>query len=46
MSPITVTITIIAYFIILFTVSWLAGRKTDNQGFFLGEENSLGFSWP
>lgn len=36
MSPITVTITIIAYFIILFTVSWLAGRKTDNQGFFLG----------
>ncbi len=36
MSPITVTITIIAYFILLFTVSWLAGRKTDNQGFFLG----------
>ena len=36
MSPITVAITIIAYFILLFTVSWLAGRKTDNQGFFLG----------
>lgn len=36
MSPLTVTLTIFAYFIVLFTVSWLAGRKTDNQGFFVG----------
>lgn len=36
MSPLTVTLTIFAYFIVLFIVSWLAGRKTDNQGFFVG----------
>lgn len=42
MSPIAVTITIIAYFILLFTVSYIAGRKADNAGFFVGNRKS---SW-
>ena len=42
MSPIAVTITIIAYFALLFTVSYIAGRKTDNEGFFVGNRKS---SW-
>lgn len=40
MSPITVIITIIAYFIVLFTVSYIAGRKADNEGFFVGNRKS------
>lgn len=42
MSPIAVTITIIAYFALLFTVSYIAGRKADNEGFFVGNRKS---SW-
>ncbi len=42
MSPIAVIITIIAYFVILFTVSYIAGRKADNAGFFVGNRKS---SW-
>ena len=42
MSPSAVTITIIAYFALLFTVSYIAGRKTDNEGFFVGNRKS---SW-
>ena len=32
MSPLSVIITIAAYFAILFTVSYIAGRKADNAG--------------
>lgn len=42
MSPASVLITIVAYFIILFTVSYIAGRKADNEGFFVGNRKS---SW-
>ncbi len=40
MSPIAVIITIAAYFGILFTVSYIAGRKADNAGFFVGNRKS------
>jgi Na+/proline symporter len=40
MSPFAVIITIVAYFIVLFTVSHLAGRKADNAGFFIGNRSS------
>lgn len=40
MSPVSILITIAAYFIILFTVSYLAGRKADNEGFFVGNRKS------
>ena len=42
MNPLSVIITIAAYFIILFTVSYIAGRKADNAGFFVGNRKS---SW-
>ena len=42
MNPIAVLITIAAYFTILFTVSYVAGRKADNAGFFTGNRKS---SW-
>ena len=32
MSSISVIITIAAYFVILFTISYIAGRKADNEG--------------
>ncbi|HHT23718.1 MAG TPA: sodium:solute symporter [Bacteroidales bacterium] len=40
MSPIAVIITISAYFIVLFGVSYIAGRKADNAGFFIGNRSS------
>ena len=40
MSPLSVIITIAAYFAILFTVSYIAGRKADNAGFFVGNRKS------
>ena len=40
MSPYRVIITIAAYFAILFTVSYIAGRKADNAGFFVGNRKS------
>ena len=40
MSPSAVIITILAYFGILFTVSYIAGRKADNEGFFVGNRKS------
>jgi SSS family transporter len=40
MNPITVIITILAYFIALFTISYITGRKTDNEGFFVGNRKS------
>lgn len=35
-----VLITIAAYFLILFTISYIAGRKADNEGFFVGNRKS------
>jgi len=43
MSPFLVLSTIICYFIVLFTISYLAGRKADNQGFFIGNRKSPWF---
>ena len=43
MSPFLVLSTIICYFIILFTISYIAGRKADNQGFFIGNRKSPWF---
>ncbi|NLO72370.1 MAG: sodium:solute symporter [Porphyromonadaceae bacterium] len=40
MSPLAVIITIIAYFLVLFGVSHLAGGKADNAGFFIGNRSS------
>lgn len=42
MSPVLVLVTIAAYFFILFSISYIAGRKADNQGFFVGNRKS---SW-
>ncbi|MDR0713263.1 MAG: sodium:solute symporter [Bacteroidales bacterium] len=40
MTPVIVSITIAAYFAVLFFISHLAGRKADNQGFFIGNRKS------
>jgi SSS family transporter len=40
MSPISVLITIAAYFAVLFFISYLTGRKADNAGFFSGNRKS------
>ena len=40
MSPLTIAITVMAYFVLLFTVSYMAGRKAGNQGFFVGNRKS------
>ncbi len=40
MSPILVLLTIAFYFVILFAISYAAGRKADNQGFFTGNRKS------
>ena len=40
MSPAVISITIVAYFIILFTISYIAGHKADNEGFFVGNRKS------
>ena len=42
MTPVSVLITIIIYFAVLFFISYLAGRKSDNAGFFVGNRKS---SW-
>lgn len=42
MSPLSVLLTIVSYFIVLFIVSYIAGRKADNEGFFVGNRKS---SW-
>ncbi|MDR0745683.1 MAG: sodium:solute symporter [Mediterranea sp.] len=42
MNPVSVLITIATYFVILFLVSYIAGRKADNEGFFVGNRKS---SW-
>ena len=43
MSPVAVLITVAAYFVVLFTVAYFAGRKADNQGFFVGNRKSPWF---
>jgi SSS family transporter len=40
MSPVSVLFTIIAYFAVLFGISWFSGRKADNAGFFSGNRKS------
>lgn len=40
MSPYLVLTTLASYFLILFLVSYIAGRKSDNQGFFVGNRKS------
>ena len=40
MTPVAVLITIAPYFLILFTISYIAGRKADNEGFFVGNRKS------
>ena len=37
MSPAVISITIVAYFIILFTISYISGRKADNEVLFVGK---------
>lgn len=40
MSPLVAILTIAIYFAVLFTVSYLAGRRADNAGFFVGGRQS------
>lgn len=40
MSPLSVLLTIFVYFVVLFVISYAAGRKADNQGFFVGNRKS------
>lgn len=42
MTPLLVLATMAAYFAVLFVVSYVSGRKADNQGFFTGNRKS---SW-
>ncbi|MDR3118315.1 MAG: sodium:solute symporter [Mediterranea sp.] len=42
MNPISVLLTIAIYFAVLFLISYIAGRKADNEGFFVGNRRS---SW-
>lgn len=40
MNPYLVLLTVLAYFLILFGVSYWSGRKADNAGFFVGNRQS------
>ena len=40
MTPVTVIITVVAYFAVLFGISYWAGHKADNAGFFQGGKQS------
>lgn len=40
MSPVTVLITVAVYFLLLFAVSHVASRRTDNAGFFTGNRRA------
>lgn len=40
MTPLIILLTILGYFVLLFSVSWIAGRKADNAGFFSGNKSS------
>ncbi len=43
MQPFVILAVIAAYFFVLFLVSYMAGRKADNAGFFSGNRNSNWF---
>lgn len=43
MQPIIILIVIACYFALLFTISYVAGRRTDNFGFFSGNRSSNWF---
>lgn len=40
MSTSLVLTTIALFFLLLYSIAWLTGRKADNQGFFVGNRNS------
>lgn len=40
MTPIVITLILIAYFIVLFTISYITGKKADNNTFFTGNKTS------
>jgi Na+/proline symporter len=40
MSPLSIILIITIYFTGLLVISWITGRKADNEGFFLGNRNS------
>ena len=42
MDPVLILFCIIAYFVILFSISYISSRKADNQSFFIGNRKS---SW-
>lgn len=43
MTPVVVLVTIFAYFIVLFSISYAVGRRADSQGFFVGNRRSPWF---
>lgn len=43
MTPFIVILTIAIYFIVLFGISYLSSRNTDNEGFFIGNRKSPWF---
>jgi len=43
MNPTLILILIAAYFAVLFAVSFVAGKKSDNEGFFVGNRKSMWF---
>lgn len=40
MNPLSILIVIASYFVLLFLISYIAGRKADNAGFFSGNRSS------
>lgn len=40
MTPLAILLTMAAYFVVLFGISYWAGRKADNAGFFSGNKSS------
>ena len=40
MSPLLIIIVLLAYFGVLFSISWFTGRKADNDSFFIGNHRS------
>ncbi|MDR3132798.1 MAG: sodium:solute symporter [Prevotellaceae bacterium] len=40
MNPIFILLTVVAYFAAMFGISWITGRKADNQSFFVGNRKS------
>ena len=40
MTPVIVIITIVAYFALLFGISWFASRGSDNSTFFTGNRQA------